>query len=373
MPVEVYEQPLELEIELLEAGEPTTDSYPYPSLRRTGLFEARVLTAAVLENLYLRATFIPALGGRLYSLFDKRSNFEALGGETARSLVARGRRGTSLVAGVQLHLDGAERLTSLAPVQYAAVEGQESSLWLAEAVNGTGLSWHIQASMPADRATLHLEARIFNRTYREVPYCAGLILPGVGKRLRSGTLIAGKDGAGVAAVSNRAGWRAFERDQTTILTRFPELRLLGPRQLDTWTVDLMPCSSGDLSAVSEHGFMRIGNEAVCLRTTHRVRGKLVLLMPSGEQLETHIDAHPEHELRFDIEEAPSAAALLDDSKQVLLGWSSEEEAEPVIVGPLKSAPSERLDMSLLRDEELEDATFDPKCAAPHTRCGERSS
>ena len=36
MPSDIFEEPLELEIGLLEAGHPTAASYPYPSLAATG-------------------------------------------------------------------------------------------------------------------------------------------------------------------------------------------------------------------------------------------------------------------------------------------------------------------------------------------------
>jgi len=86
MSTEVYEDALELEIGLIEATtlEPNADeaqrrSYPYPLLRPVpGRMVPRTLPTVVLENQYLKATFVPALGGRLLRLFDKGLNLEVL-------------------------------------------------------------------------------------------------------------------------------------------------------------------------------------------------------------------------------------------------------------------------------------------------------
>src|SRR5689334_12931465 len=70
MPAEVYEDSIEFEIGLLEAVIPTTregfgDSYPYPPLKPLNRVEKRTFRTVVLENAYLRATFVPDLGGRM--------------------------------------------------------------------------------------------------------------------------------------------------------------------------------------------------------------------------------------------------------------------------------------------------------------------
>jgi len=51
--------------------------YPYTMLDDlTDNREPRTYKAIVLENEYLRATILPELGGRLYSLYDKTANRE---------------------------------------------------------------------------------------------------------------------------------------------------------------------------------------------------------------------------------------------------------------------------------------------------------
>src|SRR4051812_4983335 len=80
MPTQVFEETIELEIGLIEAetpspkgGEKHKASYPYPFLRPTGQRQHRAFRSIVLENPFLRATVVPALGGRILSLQDKRT------------------------------------------------------------------------------------------------------------------------------------------------------------------------------------------------------------------------------------------------------------------------------------------------------------
>src|SRR5260221_568105 len=125
MATEIFEELLELEIGLLEATAPDSNSYPYPTLVPTGSFESRKFRALVLENPYLRASFVPSLGGRLLSLVDKRTGSELLNSHSSTGRLEPapgGRRGVRLCAGIELHLDGQERLTSIGAVQFAAEE-----------------------------------------------------------------------------------------------------------------------------------------------------------------------------------------------------------------------------------------------------------
>ena len=75
MPTDAFEDALELSIGLLEAVAPAS---PYPTLRPTGVVEPRSFRAILLENAYLRVTILPGLGGRILSIFDKRTVTEIL-------------------------------------------------------------------------------------------------------------------------------------------------------------------------------------------------------------------------------------------------------------------------------------------------------
>ncbi|HWA82625.1 MAG TPA: DUF5107 domain-containing protein [Fimbriimonadaceae bacterium] len=373
MASEIFEETLNLEIGLLEAGPATADSYPYPSLAPVGRSEPRAFRAVILENPYLRATFVPALGGRLLSLFDKRSQVEVLH-EGPLVPMPGGRRGASLPSGICLHLDGADRLTSMASVQYAAEEPDEetpAALWLAEAVTGTGLSWHLHVVLPPDRAELRIEARVFNRTWEDVPYRAGLLLPVFGENRSDGTaFFTLQDGRGVGLIPERGGWSAGVAGGALVLARFPEMRGLAPRQLDTWAVSIIPVSGlGHIDAISRYGALAIEGDRLRLQAVEPLRmHKIILLTRSGQTMEAPLLAFPEEIVEMSLPEPVDGVALLDAHKDELLRW----EGEWLEIGR-ETPPAAPCLRPSLRSEDLEDATFDVATRhAAHALLGNRA-
>ncbi|MFI5384547.1 MAG: hypothetical protein ACHQ50_00335 [Fimbriimonadales bacterium] len=341
MPSEIFEESIELEIGLLEAVTPTADSYPYPSLTPSGASEKRKFRAAILENPLLRATFVPALGGRLLSLFDKRTQVELLSSGPLIP-VADGRRGAHLSRGIQLHLDGGERLTSLGEAQFAKEEPDDErppGLWLAEAVTGTGLSWHAHVSLPEDRAELRLEARVFNRTFDEIPYNGGLLVEGsaAGRAVESAAgsahskpdskvFVIADGGNGIALMPERGAWSVEHDSDSLVLSRFDQPRMLAPRQLDTWVVSIRPFSGlHGVSAVSEAAALCVGEDLVQIQAATVLRNhKLVLLTRTGQTLEAPVEVFPERVLEMALPEPVRGVVLLDPSKREVLRWEGSE-------------------------------------------------
>jgi len=365
MPNAIFEEPLEIEIGLIEAGPPGAGSYPYPHLIPASAVQKRVFRAAILENDFLTATFVPALGGRLLSIVDKRTSVDVL---AAGSIVLRptsaGRRGARLEAGIELHLDGRERLTSLAAVQFAAEEPNEDGpggLWLAEAVTGTGLSWHLHVTVPEDRAELLFEARVFNRTYDPIPYAAGLVLPAMPDCRRDESVVfTSRDGNGIALTAERGKWSSCISEGMLRIARFGEPRMLAPRQLDTWHVRLIPFSGlNGVSAVSAAGAIFVGKDRIQIQPAGGFQGKVVLLTASGQSLEAPAEIHAGRTLDMPLPQPVSAAALMDAARHVVLKSESEWGAVPS--GSIdKSHPSDQSYPSYVSasDEHLEQATFD---------------
>lgn len=361
MASDIFEETLELEIGLLEAGPATADSYPYPSLSPSCRSEKRSFRVAILENPYLRATFVPALGGRLLSLFDKRTQTEILA-TTPLTPAQGGRRGALLAAGIELHLDGRERLTSLASVQYAAEEPGEdepAGLWLSEAVTGNGLSWHLHATLPPDRAVLRIEARVFNRTWGELPYCAGLLLPSLGENRTDGSVFfTSQDGHGVGLIPERGRWDARVAHGSLVISRFGGTRLLAPRQLDTWAVSLVPFSAmGQVSGVGPDGAVCVEETLFRLQAARPLaQHKVVILTKSGQTMEAPLQVLPERTVEIPLPEPASRVAVMDANKTVAIRWEGEWPSIP---------DSEVADSTLMRrpptsslPEDLESATFD---------------
>ncbi len=314
MPTDVFEESLDLRIGLLEAVAPAS---PYPLLRPTGQEETRTFAAILLENAYLRVTVLPGLGGRILSIFDKRTSTEILN-PAAPHPRHGGRRGARLVgAGLQLLLDDGDRPNDLGPVDFQIEEPPET-VWLAEAAGGTGLSFHLRIELPPERAELRLEARILNRTRRPVFYNGALAL-------EMGTVHT--DGEVAWSPARRAGLRLrsdelehgyFSNNRYT-RARFSELALIGPRQTDAWSAVLTPFSGLDgLPEVSDDAAAFLGGAKVQVQSVGPLPGaRLLLGLSDGQTLEAPADLYPEHVLDVPLESLPAkpVALIVQDAER----------------------------------------------------------
>lgn len=353
MPSEVFEEPLELEVELLEATSPSKASYPYPSLRLTGTRVQRTFRSVILENPYLRAVVVPTLGGRLLSLFDKRTGTELL---KSPAVVPGGDRGAEMIGGIELTLTGAPRLTAMGAAQFAAHEADEddpAEVWVAEAVTGSGLSWHLKVSLPADRAELELEARVFNRGFVEVAYNGGLMTPSFAEcSMTASHLLIQHEGSGLAISLGHGLSAPFETPDRVGVTRFASPRVLAPRQMDAWSTSIRPFSGlENVDAVGVAGALHVNGSRLRLQVAVLVnKHKLVVLTKSGATMEAPFQAHPEHIAEFTLPEPVMSLALLDEHRNIVLSWD----------GPPRNLPTRRAISLEARKPDLdsEEARFD---------------
>lgn len=344
MPAELYEEPLELKVGILEAVLPHSKqylatAYPFPSLEITGRAEARTFRSLVLENSYLRATVVPALGGRLLRLFDKRSSTEVLPVREVLTLTKGGPRGAILPDGLQIRLEeGRDRLNSLGPVTVQAVEaedeGSPAQLWIGEVAGP--ISFNACYTLHPDRAELLLEVRAYNRTFGWHDYNGGVA---------GDCRLLGVTGVDTfLGFQDEHGARRFEE-------QFPFL--LTPRQSDSFTLALSPMKEG--GRAFREGHVHWGPESLTLQAVEqRLNHKLVVLTQDGQSLEAKVDLYPErpYELPFaSLPSPPAAIALLDPAKNEVL---RSDRDEPARVLP-HSVPDPAYEASLLQmmsDNEL---------------------
>lgn len=348
MPAEIYEDTLDLNIGLIEAemlspdgGEAHRQSMPYPRLKPLGgRVEPRSFRTAVLENEFLRATFVPGLGGRLLSLFDKRTRLEIL--PQPAELLPRigGSRGAELDAGLQITLGPEDRPNSLGEMfvlpSPAGDEDQPAGVWFFE-LTGTGLGLHFGAFLAPDRAELTIEVRTHNRTFRPVRANGGI-----------------RVSFGGSFVKTDAGFLAFdpERDAGLVLTpgevpldaasfdghclrvqRGPDAakRTLSPRQMETWSLSLTPVSGlKGITAASPEAACHVDTETLRIQAAERRAGhKVLLLTPDGQTLEAPVDLHPERVLELSLVGLPTqpvALVVQDPAKHELLRWEASSPA-----------------------------------------------
>jgi hypothetical protein len=126
----------------------------------------RTFRSIVLENRFLRATFLPEMGGRMVSLVDLTDHRELLFHNPAIKLANVALRNAWFAGGVEWNLGhlGHHFLTS-APVYAARIGG--SVLRLYEWDRLKGLAWQIDFHLPARSRFLFARVRVVNPTPRE--------------------------------------------------------------------------------------------------------------------------------------------------------------------------------------------------------------
>jgi len=300
----IFEEILTVQLPRLEAAASLErgPSYPYPPLHATPAEEPVDLRVIVLENRYLRVTIAPELGGRILQMVDLRDGRACFG---PLRVEEGGKRGVRVVGGIELSLDGAERLDAAGPVdvQWIEEETGEVAAVLGALAAGAGISWHLRISLPADRAAIRLEAKIFNRTLQPVAYRGGLLIePGM-------------------PVAYGAESGVFEGGPFRSAT----MTSLAPRQVDNWSCEIaptelpQPCLAGDAILSLEGGTLRISS-------LEPIFDAKIVLSSGGQSFETRSDLTPDAPLEFDVAHFPSVehVAILDTDGVERLRWSRSD-------------------------------------------------
>ena len=328
MPAQVYEDFLETEFSILEAvplrpGDPEEfrRSYPYPRLKLTDRKQPMRFGTVVLENDYLKATIVPSLGGRITSLYDKRTQTEILPQDFG---IAEGEpRGAELNQGIALDIGLGERLTKLGPVDFQIEDSDEDGparVWLAELQSGTGLSWHARILLPPDRAELQIMLRLLNRTRNRQDVSRSVAVPPA-FRAKQGIYFSEQTKTGFAVESAGFG-----------------LSPMGPRQLDTIEVRLTPITGMDNVSASGDGLSaNLSDTTLEVQAARPFLGVSVLLNAPNGTLEAKADLYPEKVERFDLPPGVDAVVIRDKEGGELLRYVS---GQPQAEEPTRTAQEE---------------------------------
>lgn len=370
---EAFEDGIDLQIGLLAAYAPEGPNawpgYPLPLLEPSGQQEMRTFRTVVLENPYLRVTILPGLGGRILSLFDKRTGSEVLRRHSMVDPQPSGRRGAKVREGIELWLDGQERLNSVGNVatqiEHSSDDGDDTAVWIAETFTGTGLSFHLRISLPPDRAELQLEARIFNRWLRPQPY-NGAISAYLGDGTFDGTAFySPKRDAGLAVFSNGQLFEgASFHDGVLRYARFAEVQELAPRQVDSWSVTLLPLSGlGELIGASRYAAASTVEGQLRVQVTEQRLGhKLLMLTEEDQTLEAVVDLHPENLFTISLDGMrPVEFVLRDPGKQEIFRAGTERQLHEPLSGTDEFVTAKRRAVLPTIDSDASDllrATFD---------------
>lgn len=130
---------------------------------------AMQIKTCVLENRYLKATFWPEYGGRLYSLFDKTENRELLMTNTVFQPANLAIRNAWLSGGVEWNIGSLGHTYTTCDHVFAAVlQDNEGSdfLRIYEYERCTGVFWQVDFHLPEDSQSLICHVKIVN-PYKE--------------------------------------------------------------------------------------------------------------------------------------------------------------------------------------------------------------
>jgi tetratricopeptide (TPR) repeat protein len=141
--------------------------YPYPFQDKlTDIREDKTYNAVYLENRYLEISFLPELGGRLFSALDKTNNYDFFYRQHVIKPALIGMLGAWISGGIEWCVLHHHRATTFMPVDYTLVENPNGSktLWFGEIERRHRMKWIIGATLYPDKSYLEVTVKIFNRT-----------------------------------------------------------------------------------------------------------------------------------------------------------------------------------------------------------------
>ena len=141
--------------------------YPYTMLDDlTDRRETKSYQAVFLENDYLKATILPSLGGRLYSLFDKTSGREVFYRNNVVKYGLVGLRGAWISGGVEFNFPDGHTVVTVSPVAWTLRENPDGSatVTVGDIDRVTSMYWEVALTLHPGEARLEQHVTLFNPT-----------------------------------------------------------------------------------------------------------------------------------------------------------------------------------------------------------------
>ncbi|MHC4739500.1 MAG: DUF5107 domain-containing protein, partial [Planctomycetota bacterium] len=141
--------------------------YPYPLLDKlTDVRENKTYHAVYLENEYVKLSFIPELGGRLFTGLDKTNNYDFFYRQHVIKPALIGMLGAWISGGIEWCVLHHHRATTFMPVDYTLAENPDGSktIWFGELERRHRMKWVIAATLYPEKSYMEVKVKIFNRT-----------------------------------------------------------------------------------------------------------------------------------------------------------------------------------------------------------------
>lgn len=141
--------------------------YPYTTQENLSQEkEERQYEAVILENDFLKLTFLPELNGRLYSAYDKINKTEIFYANPVIKPGLFALRGAWPAVGVEFNFPNSHTTTTLERVLYKTISYDDgsASVIVGDIENTCRMGWSVESKLSPDSARIEMETRIYNPT-----------------------------------------------------------------------------------------------------------------------------------------------------------------------------------------------------------------
>jgi len=141
--------------------------YPYMLQELTGTeFRKTVFRSIELENEFMKLTFLPELGGRLISMYDKKRGHELLFRNPVLKPVMAGLTGSWCGIGMEFNFPGSHSVTSDRPVSCRTAENPDgsASVTVCDQEMVSGMRWQVEVTLRPDSDAVFIRSTCTNRT-----------------------------------------------------------------------------------------------------------------------------------------------------------------------------------------------------------------
>ncbi|HEV2424229.1 MAG TPA: DUF5107 domain-containing protein [Terriglobia bacterium] len=141
--------------------------YPYAMLDDlSDKRELKSYRALFLENEYLKATILPDLGGRLYSLYDKTSKREVFYRNHVVKYGLVGLRGAWISGGVEFNFPNGHTTLTVSPVEARLLQNADGSATVVVGAMDwvTDMHWEVALTLRPGQGRLEQHVTLFNST-----------------------------------------------------------------------------------------------------------------------------------------------------------------------------------------------------------------
>jgi tetratricopeptide (TPR) repeat protein len=156
----------------VDALDPEHSFYPYTARTNfTSTRESQAWRRVNLGNEYLSCSFLPDLGGHLYTCIDKRNGHPLFRGNESIKKADIGPRGAWAATGIEFNFPVTHSRDTVSPVDFGTRQEKDSAeVWLGATDRVTGMRWVAEFILRNGSAVLEQRVSLSNPTAARHPY-----------------------------------------------------------------------------------------------------------------------------------------------------------------------------------------------------------